>query len=391
MRKSLIWRAVAACGVLWLLHAQGFAPAAGAAEPGGKTYQWKIATLAPKGIGPSKAAEELIYPGLEAACNGAIKVKVYWGGVMGDDRDCLKKIRIGQLQGAALSSEGTIMACPEFSVVELPFLFNNYEEVDYVRSKMFPMFVSLFKQYGYKLGSWIDQDFDPIYSLTSPITRLEDFKKFRFGTAHGKMEEMILRNLGSDTVPLSVPEAPSAIRQGVVSAGIAPTFFLIGAQLYTSAKYVTPINIRYSPAVTVLSWKTWMDVPEECRARLDAENERGTRLLCDMIQDMNRKFLKALTQYGVKKVEVSPEAYRELKKKSQAIYGEMAGTIFPARLLDEVQGYLKEYRAMKEIRTVPAVPQPDQDLDTYPLPLAARKLLTGYQAAAKALPAAPKK
>jgi len=338
------------------------APNALAARTADGKFLWKMATLAPRGIGPSKIAEELIYPQLEKACDGAVKVKVYWGGVMGDDEDLIKKIRIGQLHGAALSSQGTIQACPEFSVVELPFLFNNYKEVGYVRSKMNTTFEALFEKYGFKLVNWIDQDFDQIFALDRPIAKLADFKNLRFGTAHGKMEDLMLKTLGADTIHLNVPEAPTAIRQGVVNAGIGPNFYLMGTQLYTLVKYLTPINIRYSPAVTILGQASWDEIPKQCKENLDANNEIGTKILCALMQESNKKFLAALIKYGIKEVKMTPGNYNQLKSKAISIYEELEGEVYPKALLDEIQAHLKVFRASPDSPSIPAVPNPDQDL-----------------------------
>ena len=357
--RNLMWFVFC---LLFLLVPLG--PARGA-EPPSKVYRWKLATLAPKEFGFSKYAQEVIYPRLEAVSNGTVKVKVYWGGVMGDDEEYIKKMRIGQLQAAALSSQGTIMACPEFSVVELPFLFRSYSEVDYIRRKMFSTFEFLFKSHGFKLGSWIDQDFDPVYSRDIPIASLEDFAKVRFGAAHGRMEEMLLKTLGTTSVPLNVPEAPAAIRAGVVNAGIAPTIFVVGAQLYTSYKYFTDIKIRYSPAATIITQKAWSELPPKIQKAMDAENEQGTRNLNAMIHNANEKFLKALLEYGVKSVPVSPENLAKIKKRALTLYGQLANDMFPLELLQEITQYLAEYRAGKAETGKASVSEPDQEADFF--------------------------
>lgn len=342
------------CGPLLAAQAQG-------AEGQKEFKRWKFATLAPKEFGYSKFAQEVLYPRLEAATDGVVKVKVYWGGVMGDDEEYIKKIHIGQLQGAALSSQGTIQACPEFSVVELPFLFKNYAEVDYIRKKMFSTFEFLFKQYGFKLGSWIDQDFDQIFSKNIPIATLEDFAKAKFGTAHGRMEDLMLKDLGTTTVHLEVPEAPTAVRSGVVNAGIAPTLFVVGAQLYTSYKYVTDIKIRYSPAVTIISWKAWSDLPAKYQKALNAENEEGTRMINNMAHASNEKFMKAVLEYGMKSVQVTPDNLAKIKKKAMMVYTQLAGDVYPPELLQEISQYLAEYRSGKAGVVKVSAPEPEDE------------------------------
>lgn len=328
------------------------------AEP---TVTWKIATLAPKGVAWSKHAEDIIYPSLEAACQGRLKAKVYWGGVMGDDEDCLEKMKKGILQGAALSSQGAIQACPEFSVVELPFLFNSYGEVDYVRKKMFPAIAGLFEKHGYKLGAWLDQDFDPIVSTEFPIATLADFSRARFGTSHGALEEALLNALGAENIHLEVPEARTALTKLRINAAIAPLVFLVGAQMHGKVRYITPVNIRYSPAVTTLSLDAWNALPKDCRQALDIENKRLYPDLNQMIRETNQKFLKAFFRYGIIRTDMTLESYRRIKKKASKVNREMAGHLYPGALLKEINAHLKVFRGQNGDVSLTRVPLPDLD------------------------------
>ncbi|MFH2098426.1 MAG: TRAP transporter substrate-binding protein DctP, partial [Pseudomonadota bacterium] len=84
-------------------------------------YRWKVATLAPKQVGWALTWQNLVTPWLDRATNSQVVIKVYWGGVMGNDDDYIRKMHIGQLHGAGVTGVGANLACPEFSVVGLPF------------------------------------------------------------------------------------------------------------------------------------------------------------------------------------------------------------------------------------------------------------------------------
>ena len=99
-------------------------------------YKWKLATLAPDGVGWAIHIKELLHPAIDKATNNTVKLTWYWGGIMGDDEDYIAKMRIDQLQGMGFSGAGFVMACPAGSVLELPFLFQSDEEVDFIKGKM---------------------------------------------------------------------------------------------------------------------------------------------------------------------------------------------------------------------------------------------------------------
>ena len=125
-----------------------------------------MGTLAPKNVGWAIYVDQILVPEIKKASEGEVILKTYWGGIMGDDIHVLEKVEQGVLQGAGLSGGGTFLACEELSVLSLPFLFQSYEEVDYIRDKMIDTFDVYMGKNNFALIAWIDQDFDQVYSIT---------------------------------------------------------------------------------------------------------------------------------------------------------------------------------------------------------------------------------
>ena len=104
------WRRALA---LVLFLALPLSTAARAGEP----IRWKFATLAPEGIGWSQHIKEFVFPFINEATEGNLSVKVFWGGVIGDDETAIEKMKAGVMEGAGLAGHGATMLCPEFAVV----------------------------------------------------------------------------------------------------------------------------------------------------------------------------------------------------------------------------------------------------------------------------------
>ena len=312
-------------------------------------FYWKTATLAPDGIGWSKHMKELVFPEMEKTTKGNLKVKIYWGGVMGDEEQYLQKMKIGQLQGAGLSAQGTVMACPDMAALELPFLFRNYLETDYVRVKMSRELDKLMARNGYFMIGWIDQDFDQIYSSHRPLNTLESFKGVKFVTWYGPMEVELLRVLGAEPIPVNVPELPAAVRSGVAEASIGPAVWVVGAQLYSSIKYVNPVKIRYSPATIVLTSKAWDSLPE------NYQNDFYTKRLvigfryCNLIRRDNERFLQSMVKYGMRKTEMSPDVVKALAAKTREVWTRTSGKLYPKAFLAEILGHIEDFREGKRL------------------------------------------
>ena len=307
-------------------------------------YYFKMATMAPKTVGWARNIREIMHPAIKEATDGQVKLKWYWGGVMGDDRDYVQKMKIGQLDGAALSGQGVVIACPEMAVVELPFMFRNYDEVDYIRKTMRDEFDQIASRSGYKIFIWADQDFDQIYSVKYEMSKLSDFKKSRFLTWYGDLEMALLTELGSCPIPVTVPEISSSIRQGIVDTLIAPSIWVIGSQMYTIIKYVNPIKIRYSPAAAFVTLKSWNRLPTKYQKKLLKLRDTAAVNFCKKCREDSVKAYKAMIKYGIKECKMSPSVLTNVKSRTKKLWNELAGKTYQKKTLDLLINHLETYR-----------------------------------------------
>ncbi len=310
-----------------------------------KPFPWKLASLAPKYVGWAKHIRELIHPAVAKATDGKLIPKWYWGGIMGEDRDYIDKMKIGQLDGAAFNGQGVVLAMPEMAVLELPFMFNNYAEVDYVRKKMFYQFDALARKRGYIIVAWADQDFDQIYSTRYPLTTVEEFKNTRFLSWYGPAEEKVLNRLGTSPIPIGVLEISPAIRQNVADTLIAPAVWIVGSQLYTTLKYVNPVKIRYSPVALFVKLEVWNRLPEQYQQNLLAIRNKEVIKFTELARNDSGRSLEAMIKKGgVKESVMSPVEIAKMKKLLKPVWYEMAGKDFSKELLDELLGHLHDFR-----------------------------------------------
>jgi len=310
-------------------------------------WRIKVATLAPKSVGWAKNIRSIMHPAISRATDGNVKLKWYWGGVMGDDKDYIDKMKIGQIDGAAFSGQGTVIACPEMAVLELPFMFRNYAEVDYIRDKMRGTFDKVAAKNGYKLIIWSDQDFDQIYSIKYEMNKLTDFQNARIITWYGTLEQTVLETLGASPIPVNVPEIVSSMRQGIADTCIAPSIAVVGFQMYTIIKYVNPMNIRYSPACCFVRLEFWDKIPKAYREKLDDVRTNEAVTFREKCREDGEKAYQAMIKYGMKETKLEGEQLDLIQKKCETVWDSLAGKLYSKQLLEEVKGRLAEYRAKK--------------------------------------------
>ena len=129
-------------------------------------YLIKFATVAPEGSTWVKRIRS-VDKALREKSDGRLGLRIYAGGIAGDELDVLKKMRIGQIQCAAFSGVGFGKILPMVRVLDLPYLFRNDQEVDRVHGELFTFFADRLKKKG--LPYWPGPRWE--MSIFSPVNR----------------------------------------------------------------------------------------------------------------------------------------------------------------------------------------------------------------------------
>ena len=160
-------RSLALCALLFTFH-----PAAARAQA-----VIKFATLAPDGSTWMKAVRQFTVEA-SSRTGDRIKFKIYAGGVQGDEKDVVRKIRLGQLQAGGFTGVGIGEIAPEARLLDTPFLFKNAREIDYVYKTFDADFRKIFESRGYVLLGWAEVGNVNVFSNT-PVTRPEDLRNVK--------------------------------------------------------------------------------------------------------------------------------------------------------------------------------------------------------------------
>ena len=128
----------------------------------------KFATLAPDGSTWMKAMKQFAVE-VSSKTDNRVKFKFYAGGVSGDEKDVVRKIRLGQLQAGGFTGVGLGEIAPEARLLDTPFLFNNAREIDYIYKFFDADFRKIFESRGYILLGWAEVGAVNIFS-NAPIT-----------------------------------------------------------------------------------------------------------------------------------------------------------------------------------------------------------------------------
>jgi TRAP-type C4-dicarboxylate transport system substrate-binding protein len=145
-----------------------------------------------------------------------------------------------------------------------------------------------------------------------------------------------------------VPEITASMRAGIVDGLICPAGWYVGSQLYTITKSsVTCSKMRYVMGSMVVTQKAWNKIPEKYHKPIE-KAILGLELgFNDALSGNESLYVDAMVKYGLKRVELTPSDIEAWKKKTRPMWDRLSGKLFPREVLDEVLGYLEEYRSKR--------------------------------------------
>ena len=312
-----------------------------------KTAVIKIATLAPEGSAWTEIFNDLNAE-LKTATNNGVRLKIYPGGVLGNEKDMIRKMFVGQIHGALLTSAGLSTIFDEMDVFQIPFLFNTYDEVDYVLKKMDGFFKKGFADKGYILPSWSEGGFIRMMS-TQPIASLDDLKKAKIWTwEDAPMAKAIFYEAGISAIPLSLPDVLVALQTGLVEVVYAPPSGAISLQWFTKTKYMTDFPLMYLIGGIVIKRNIFTKLPPEHREILLALCSKYMDILKLEVRKENQEAIEVMAKHGVKLIRPSEKQIAEFKDLSIRAMNRQIGKSFSEKIKDDVIGYVEEYRKAKE-------------------------------------------
>jgi len=273
-----------------------------------------------------------------------VQFRAYPGGVLGDEMDMLRKMKIGQIQGAVLTSGGLSALFKEIDVLQIPFLFQKYEEVDAVLKKMDGFFRKGFEESGYILLGWSEAGFIYLMS-TLPTVSVSDLKKAKVWTwEESPMSKAIFDEAGVKAIPLSVPDVMVGLQTGLVDVVYAPPTGAISLQWFTKIKYLTDLPLAYLAGGMVVRKDTFKQIPPSYQNLVLESSQTHLDTLKTVTRKENREAIEVMAKQGIKIVTSSKDQIDEFKRLSNKAMSHLGSQSFSKRVLDEVTSILEGYR-----------------------------------------------
>jgi TRAP-type C4-dicarboxylate transport system substrate-binding protein len=334
MRRLNLTLALLSFSFVWLAAAE--LPAHGQTT-------FRMATLAPEGSAWMKGFREW-GTNVEKRTEGRAKFKFFAGGVQGDEREAVRKMRQGALSGAAVTGVGLGLISGEVRVLELPLLFKSNEELDYVRTTLSDDFRKKFNEKGFELISWGEVGWVYIFS-NIPIRSEADLKKTKmWAWTDDPLIRSLLATFGVQGEPLGVPDVLPSLQTGLIDACYGSPLSTVALQWNTKVKYMSAQPYGIGVAAVVVSKKDFDKLsPGDQKIMLEEGRSMQSKGIESVRRDNDRALNKMKT-LGLQVVPTPPELLESFKRGGAKVSAELTGKMFTREWLEKVKKTLADYR-----------------------------------------------
>jgi len=309
--------------------------------------RFKIATLSPEG---SVWMQQMREGAVELArrTDNRIRIKYYSGGVMGDDKAVLRKIRIGQLQGGAFVGGSLSGYYPDNQIYSLPLTFRSFKEIDYVREYLDKRIVDGLEKGGFVTFGIAEGGFAYVMS-TVPIQTVEEMRRQKVWIPDN--DSMILETVKAfdiTPIPLSIADVRAGLQTGLINTVTTPPIGALALQWHTQIKYLMDEPFLYIYGMLAVDRKVFKklspgdqqifrDIMGSVFKALDRRNRED-----------NIKAMDALHQQGIQFVKPSSEALKKWRQDASEVPKRLVETgRLSQEMVDTLGNLLRDFRTKK--------------------------------------------
>ncbi|MFP4533462.1 MAG: TRAP transporter substrate-binding protein DctP [Desulfobacterales bacterium] len=307
----------------------------------------KLATIAPRGSYIMNRMNE-INAEIKAKTDNAVGIKIYYGGVQGDEKDVLRKIRLGQLHGGMFTGHGLGQIVPQVRVTEVPFVFKNYSEVEYVREQLAPTMRELFKEAGYIVLGWNEVGF--VYNFSKvPITSIEVARGQKWWMWKGdQLSRAMFEAIGITPVPLSFTDVMTSLSTKLIDTASITPYGAVAYRWHERFDYMSEYPTTNVLGATIVTRRIWNKIaPAHQQAILETCTPYFEKINAH-VRQQDSKSIEILKKSGIEVVPFDPEKNREqfefIFEASRKARERLVGEMYSRELLEKTLAILEEYR-----------------------------------------------
>ncbi|MCD6527102.1 MAG: TRAP transporter substrate-binding protein [Desulfuromonas sp.] len=260
---------------------------------------------------------------------------------LGGEKDVVRKLKLGAVQGMLCSSVMAANVAPKLGIVNLPFIIDSSEKLETFRNT--PELFEPFSQAASRSGIQVI-DFTGYgsygWATTTPVRTLAEAKKVNFRIAQAPVNKDTYQAWKLKFTVMPWPDVPQALQTGVID-GLDHTPMVCSiTKKFDVAKYFT--NLHYTQGLYIhMVNKRWLNqLPQELREIFLQVVKEESAIARKQTELQQAEQIRAAQADGVQFFELSDADRRQLKQKAQPVYDKW-GVKIGQDYLKKVQTRLK--------------------------------------------------
>lgn len=303
----------------------------------------KFATLAPEGSTWIKVMREFD-AAVRADSGGRLGFKLYPGGVAGDEKDVVRKIRLGQYGGGGFTGVGIGEVAKKVRILDAPLFFKSYAEVEFIEQKYERDFEQALEDGGFVLLGWAEVGFIYVFSSKLVVT-FSDLKALKPWMWEGDpIAQAAYQAIGVSPVPLSITDVMTSLQTGMIDSVYSSPYALIALQWFTRVSYAMSQPLADALGAAVISKKIYDSLPDDLKTILMTNSKKYISRVTTSSRLDNAKAIETLKKRGMKFVQAPKEISTEFDTIGARARQLLVGNLFTQSFLDDVEGSLRAYR-----------------------------------------------
>jgi TRAP-type C4-dicarboxylate transport system substrate-binding protein len=306
-------------------------------------YTIKFATIAPEKTTWYNVMKEYD-AAVRKESGGRIGFQIYSGGVLGDEKAVLRKIRAGQLHAGGFTGVAMGEIAPRVRVLDTPFLFRNSDEVDYLYRKFEKEFDQAFQQGGFVLLGRAEVGFVHVFT-NAPVNKPDDLKRIKLWTWEGDpVAEAAFRALGISPIPVAFPDVLTSLQTGLIDAFYTPPYAAIQLQWHTRAKYMIETPISNASGAVLIAKSYFEKLPADLQEILLRNGKQYLSKITQLAREDNRKAIEQIRKAGLTIQKVDEKYLPVYIEAGQRARRMLIGRLYTEEFLTSVEQAVEDFR-----------------------------------------------
>jgi TRAP-type C4-dicarboxylate transport system substrate-binding protein len=304
----------------------------------------KIAVVMPEGSTWTNTLHKFA-GAVKKETGGDVEIKIYAGGVSGDEVDVLRKMRVNRLHAGGFSGVGLGLVLPDIRVLEAPLLFNNYAEIDYVKERMFDDFAARFERKGYVLLGFAEAGFVYLFSK-QPIDSVARLQQTKMWVWKGdRVAENFLDAFGVQAYPLQLADVNTGLETGMIDSFYSPPLASVAFQWYARIRYMLDFPMVNATGALLMNKAAFDRLSPENREIVRRMARHYSSKLVQLTRRDNDEAIQVLREAGIALIPPTPEQMDSFRRSAEKNYERSIPSLYSRDLYEKIRGLISEYRA----------------------------------------------